>query len=435
MHSLSVEGLGKRYKTAKAKAVVQAPRRLNLGIASLPLPGWMSSSSGGTGDLWALRDVSFGVDRGSIFGLIGPNGAGKSTLLKIIARVTRPTEGRVRGYGRVVSLLELGAGFSPDYSARENIFMNAAMHGVSRTEVLERLPEIVSFAEIEEFLDMPLKHYSSGMYLRLAFSVAINMRPDILLADEILAVGDVAFQERCLQRVAEEAARGLTVLFVSHDMAAISRLCHRVLWLDKGQVVRIGDAADTVSRYQEEAYRKSHPTETKPAEGRHANRLCQISSVRLLNANREDVGAANLKEDNYLRIRVRVFKRGATELRAIVDAFVKGSFIFRSVQPEYVVAHDRGVFDLLVHIPANFLSETTYAFNVAVLARQEKDMRAYLPNALSFLAYGSDDNALYSSAPITPQLEWNMEEQAYEARKAEYRRLKEQRKAALAARS
>ena len=192
---------------------------------------------------------------------------------------------------------------------------------------------------------------------------------------------------------------------------------------------------DTVSRYQEAAYRKSHPADTKPAEGRHANRLCQISSVRLLNASKEDVGAANLKEDNYIRVRVRVAKRGATELRAIVDAYVKGAFVFRSVQPEYVVARDRGVYDLFVHIPANFLSETTYAFHVAVHARQDKDARAFLPNALSFLAYGSDDTGLYGSAPITPQLEWTMVEHEYEARKAEYRRMKEQRKAALAVRS
>src|SRR5207244_12740531 len=170
---------------------------------------------------------------GTILGIIGPNGAGKSTLLKIIARVTRPTEGRVIGRGRVVSLLELGAGFNPDFSARENILMNGAMHGIPRREVLERMDEIVQFAAVEDFLDNPLKHYSSGMYLRLAFSVAINMQPDILLADEILAVGDIAFQERCLERVAEEAQRGLTVLFVSHDLSALARLCDRIVWLVK----------------------------------------------------------------------------------------------------------------------------------------------------------------------------------------------------------
>ena len=181
----------------------------------------------------ALRNVSFEVAPGTILGIIGANGAGKSTLLKIIARVTRPTEGRVIGSGRVVSLLELGAGFNPDFSAHDNILMNAAMHGIPRREVLDRMDEIIQFAELEDYLDNPLRQYSSGMYLRLAFSVAINMRPDILLADEILAVGDMAFQERCLERVALEAERGLTVLFVSHDLSALSRLCHRIL-ADKG---------------------------------------------------------------------------------------------------------------------------------------------------------------------------------------------------------
>ena len=180
-------------------------KTLNLGFARMPLPRIVAARTrhGQGRDLWALRHVSFcGSAQARSSAIIGANGAGKSTLLKIIARVTRPTEGRVVGIGRVVSLLELGAGFNPDFSAHDNILMNAAMHGISRREALDRMAEIIQFAELDEFLDNPLRQYSSGMYLRLAFSVAINMQPDILLADEILAVGDIAFQERCL------AARG-----------------------------------------------------------------------------------------------------------------------------------------------------------------------------------------------------------------------------------
>jgi len=245
--SLVVEDLGKKYFLA-SKRVVEPPRHVNLGIARVRVPRWHWPGRVTQGrDLWALRHVSFGVSPKAILGIIGANGAGKSTLLKVIARVTRPTEGRVTGIGRVVSLLELGAGFNPDFSAHDNILMNAAMHGISRREVLDRMADIIQFAELDDFLDNPLRQYSSGMYLRLAFSVAINMQPDILLADEILAVGDIAFQERCLQRVAEESERGLTVLFVSHDMSAVSRLCHRVIWLDRGEVAQDGEPVGVIA--------------------------------------------------------------------------------------------------------------------------------------------------------------------------------------------
>src|SRR3954469_10390820 len=162
-------------------------------------------------DLWALRDVSFSVEQGEILGIIGPNGAGKTTLLKVLSRVTVPTEGRVVGFGRVVPLLALGAGFQPDMSGRENIFMNAALYGMAATDVEQCLPEIIEFAGIGDFIDVPVKRYSSGMYLRLAFSVAVNMKPDILLADEVLAVGDIEFQERCLERVKQAGESGMSV--------------------------------------------------------------------------------------------------------------------------------------------------------------------------------------------------------------------------------
>ena len=289
----------------------------------MPLPRFSLPGRPGAGhDLWVLRHVSFAVPPGTILGVIGANGAGKSTLLKIIARVTRPTEGRVVGMGRVVSLLELGAGFNPDFSATDNILMNAAMHGISRQEALDRLPEIIAFAELDEFMDNPLRQYSSGMYLRLAFSVAMNMQPDILLADEILAVGDIAFQERCLQRVAEEAARGLTVLFVSHDMAAVARLCHRIIWLDKGQVMQDGEPEQVVAEYEDAAMR-GYGREVLSGErtGRHTNVVAEIASVRLLNALREEIGAAPTTEDVYVRIRLKVRKSGADASR--IHRFVR----------------------------------------------------------------------------------------------------------------
>jgi lipopolysaccharide transport system ATP-binding protein len=289
--------------------------------------------------------------------------------------------------------------------------MNAAMHGISRREVLERMDDIVQFAEIEQFLDQPLRHYSSGMYLRLAFSVAINMRPDILLADEILAVGDVAFQERCLARVAEEGRRGLTVFFVSHDLSALARLCDRILWIDKGEVVREGDPAMILAKYEEAALVTSGAGGSmgEVQLGRHANVVAEIASVRLLNAAGEDIGAAPTTEDVFIRIRLKVRKAGAT-LRGVVDFHTKAMYVFRAVQPEPVTVDRRGVVDLLVRVPAHLLAETTYTVYVTVMTFYVKESKVVLPRALTFMAYGEGDGFQVKgqrSGVVAPRLEWH----------------------------
>src|SRR5262245_40861897 len=187
-----------------------------------------------TRTFWALREVSFDVPRGSALGLIGPNGAGKSTLLKILSRVTSPTSGQVQLYGRVGSLLEVGTGFHPELTGRENIMLNGAILGMKRAEIKSKFDEIVTFANLERFIDTPVKRYSSGMYVRLAFAIAAHLEPEILLVDEVLAVGDVEFQKKCLGKMSEVAGGGRTVLFVSHNMAAIDALCPRSLYLVAG---------------------------------------------------------------------------------------------------------------------------------------------------------------------------------------------------------
>lgn len=379
-------------------------------------------------DLWALRHVSFTASSKTILGIIGANGAGKSTLLKIIARVTRPTEGRVTGFGRVVSLLELGAGFNPDFSAEDNILMNAAMHGISRREALDRMAEIIRFAELDEFLDNPLRQYSSGMYLRLAFSVAINMQPDILLADEILAVGDIAFQERCLQRVAEESERGLTVLFVSHDMSAVSRLCHRVMWLDKGLLMQDGDPEGVIAEYEEAALRgRSRDVSSDGRAGRHVNLVAEIASVRLLNSSGDEIGAAPTTEDVFIRVRLKVRKPGGT-VRALVDVYAKRVAVFRTSQQEEVAADRRGLLDLVVRIPAHLLAETTYTVNVAVYTFLGKETKVVLDNALTFMAYGLADSAKLKRGVIAPRLEWTAVDPV-KARKEKKRRERKERRA------
>ena len=407
---LLAEQLGKRYLLGRQKAAATA--------AATPRRRWPFSllsrgprTPDAARELWALRDVSFAVERGTVLGVIGPNGAGKSTLLKIIARITRPTEGRVIGHGRVVSLIELGAGFNPDLSGRENVFMNSAMHGVSKTEVRARLSDIVEFAEMERFLDTPVKYYSSGMFLRLAFSVAIHLDPTILLADEILAVGDIAFQERCWARVQEESRRGLTVLFVSHDLAAVTRICQQVLWLDSGRIAGFGPADAVAAAYRETALTQTLAkkdravVDAQPVQ-EHANHLAEIISVQLIESEGQLLSAAHLAAPVAVRVRIRSF-RPMVRLRCTVDVLAKGTLVFRATQPEEYEAERRATYDLVLHIPAHFLAEAKYSVSVRITTNGTKGTVAQV-NALSFFGYSDDASGDHKAGVIAPKLEWTV---------------------------
>ncbi len=242
MPAIEIHGLGKRSRLGRAEKYL-ALRDLFTRLADrLRRPRDESY-------LWALRDVTLDIEPGDAVGLIGRNGAGKSTLLKILSRITRPTEGHATIHGRVGSLLEVGTGFHPELTGRENIFLNGAILGMKRAEIVRKFDEIVAFAEVTKFLDTPVKHFSSGMYVRLAFAVAAHLDPEILLVDEVLAVGDAAFQKKCLGKMGDVAREGRTVIFVSHSMDAIRRLCRRAIWLDGGTIHKTGDARDCVSEY------------------------------------------------------------------------------------------------------------------------------------------------------------------------------------------
>ena len=228
--------------------------------------------------LWALKDVSFEVERGEVVGLIGRNGAGKSTLLKILSRITQPTEGCAELHGRVGSLLEVGTGFHPELTGRENIFLNGAILGMTREEIRGKFDEIVAFAEVEKFIDTPVKHYSSGMHVRLAFAVAAHLEPENLFVDEVLAVGDAGFQRKCLGKMGEVAREGRTILFVSHNMGAIRSLCDRAILIDQGRVVLDGEASEVVSSYLASAVSGSSEGEIRwegdeEAPGQHGLKL------------------------------------------------------------------------------------------------------------------------------------------------------------------
>lgn len=243
MNAIEVDGISKRYRLGGVKEL--GYRTARDAFAAL----WRKREQQEQSEFWALRDVSFAVADGEAFGIVGKNGAGKSTLLKILSRITEPTCGRARLRGRVASLLEVGTGFHPELTGRENVFLNGSILGMSRAEIRRSFDAIVSFAEVERFLDTPVKRYSSGMYVRLAFAVAAHLDPEILVVDEVLAVGDVTFQRKCLARMGEQSREGRTVVFVSHNMPAIRGLCTRAVWLGEGRVQGIGEADSVVEQY------------------------------------------------------------------------------------------------------------------------------------------------------------------------------------------
>jgi homopolymeric O-antigen transport system ATP-binding protein len=247
--AIRVRDLGKVFALGKAEEKYSTLRDTVMEIITAPFRRMVAGGRPQGEKIWALRDVSFDVAEGEVVGLIGRNGAGKSTLLKVLSRITPPTVGRAEIHGRVGSLLEVGTGFHQELTGRENVYLNGAILGMRKAEIDRKFDEIVAFAELEQFMDTPVKHYSTGMYMRLAFAVAANMDTEILLVDEVLAVGDASFQQKCLGKMGEVAAAGRTVLFVSHNMAAVAGLCSRALWIDHGSIKADGGVEEVTREY------------------------------------------------------------------------------------------------------------------------------------------------------------------------------------------
>jgi lipopolysaccharide transport system ATP-binding protein len=289
---ITVENLGKKYVIGHQREQryvalrdVIADNAKYWGQRLLRPFGSPNGSSNPTREeIWALKDVSFEVKRGERLGIIGRNGAGKSTLLKILSRITEPTAGRVRLRGRVASLLEVGTGFHPELTGRENIYLNGAILGMSRAEIRRKFDEIVDFAEIEKFLDTPVKRYSSGMYVRLAFAVAAHLEPEILLVDEVLAVGDTAFQKKCLGKMENVSEEGRTILFVSHNMSYVAKLCNTGLLLEGGCIKFEGEITSTISKYLASHDRNSSVVDLTKFESNHGAGEIKVLSLELLNA-------------------------------------------------------------------------------------------------------------------------------------------------------
>jgi lipopolysaccharide transport system ATP-binding protein len=277
--AVRVEHLAKRYRIGAQRAAYRTLRESMVAAAGAPVR-WLRGEHREERTLWALDDVSFEVEQGEALGIIGRNGAGKSTLLKILSRVTKPTRGWAELHGRVGSLLEVGTGFHPELTGRENIYLNGAILGMRRPEIDRKFDEIVAFAETEKFLDTPVKYYSSGMFVRLAFAVAAHLEPEILAVDEVLAVGDAEFQKKCLGKMSTVTREGRTVLFVSHNMAAVTSLCRRGLLIDKGKIEYTGEIETVVSRYLGRYEERGEYRRTEPP---LPNQKLMITGARLLN--------------------------------------------------------------------------------------------------------------------------------------------------------
>jgi len=444
--AIRVEKLGKRYRIGAkeegyknfreiivdaAKAPIRNFRRLRKltkfednpskeqgakSKESNPMPHAPCSMPSSPDDvIWALKDVSFDVHEGEVIGIIGRNGAGKSTLLKLLSRITEPTEGYAEIRGRVSSLLEVGTGFHPELTGRENIYLNGSILGMRKCEIDKRFDEIVEFSEIEKFLDTPVKRYSSGMYVRLAFAVAAHLDPEILIVDEVLAVGDVAFQKKCLGKMQDVSKGGRTVLFVSHNMAAIKRLCHRALCLVSGRLQLDGPADILISKYltNDSSVRAERIWENGIANP-GVNEL-QILGIRVLNSTGELSARLEGSSAFYIEIAFRVLKSITSCRIGVRVTTVNGVIVFESYDTDDDCprgSRKLGHYTIRSKIPGNFLSPGRYILSINAGIPNIKNL-AFIENALLFdiedTGIGSSEMDHRRAGIIRTQFHWEKE--------------------------
>jgi lipopolysaccharide transport system ATP-binding protein len=411
---IQAESIAKQYRIG-ARQQDDTLRDVLVRAASAPLRGFRSlvrrrSDGKPNNKIWALKDVSFEVKRGEVVGIIGRNGAGKSTLLKILSRITEPTKGRARINGRVGSLLEVGTGFHPELSGRENIYLNGAILGMKRTEIERKFDDIVSFAEVEKFIDTPVKHYSSGMYLRLAFAVAAHLEPEILMIDEVLAVGDMSFQSKCLGKMEAIAGEGRTVLFVSHNLPAIKSLCNRAILIDQGVIEKEGDASSVVEYYLLGKQPKGQIV--WPEGERPGNHSLQLISVRLLNAEGLETSVVNISEDFTVEIYYEIVKPNAAGFSLILfDS--GGACVFGSLSNTEKNFYGKPLkcsrYKSSCRLPGNLLNSGNFSFSIVGFSANWTD-QFLVERVISFQAI--DDGLLRGdyyggySGSIRPKLFW-----------------------------
>jgi lipopolysaccharide transport system ATP-binding protein len=358
--AIRVENLSKRYQIGSVRGSYKTLRDSLISVMTNfnRRLRKQKSTNRESETIWALKDVSFEINRGEIIGIIGPNGAGKSTLLKILSHITEPTEGRAVIRGRVGSLLEVGTGFHSELTGRENVYLNGSILGMKKAEIDHKFDEIVEFAEVEKFIDTPIKHYSSGMYLRLAFAVAAHLEPEILLVDEVLAVGDYAFQNKCLNEMDNVARSGRTILFVSHNMPAVTTLCKRAILLEKGKIILNGFASEVIQSYlNRDNIMIDHKVWNRSE--RPGNDAFRLISVSLKNSIGAPVNEINISENVVVEIEYEVLQVGARAQFSIILSDVNGYCVFSSLSnAEGNVLHGRPL------QPGRYLSTCTFYGNL-----------------------------------------------------------------------
>ena len=362
--AIAVESLSKRYQIGELQAAYGTLRESMSHLAKR-LTG--QEHRRGSDEIWALEDVSFQLQEGKALGVIGRNGAGKSTLLKILTRITAPTAGKAEILGRVGSLLEVGTGFHPELTGRENVYLNGAILGMKRREINAKMHEIAEFSGVEKFLDTPVKRYSSGMHVRLAFSVAAHFEPEIMLVDEVLSVGDAEFQARCLGRMEDIEAGGRTVVFVSHNLQAVAQLCDRAILLENGRVVVDGPSSDVVARYLQTVAGTSSSRSWDDDETAPGDDLVRLRSVRITRADGETADFVDVREQVGIELQFSVLRDGPAVLPKI-KLSSSGQIIFNAmdVDPRWHEPSPPGDYVTTAWVPGNFLNEGLVTVDAAI---------------------------------------------------------------------
>lgn len=363
----------------------------------------------------ALNGVTFDVTHGEVVGIIGRNGAGKSTLLKILSRITEPSAGFIEIEGRVGSLLEVGTGFHPELTGGENIFLNGAILGMSRAEIEQKFAEIVAFAEIDKFIETPVKHYSSGMHVRLAFAVAAHLEPEIMLVDEVLAVGDAEFQHKCLGKMGSVAQSGRTILFVSHNMAAINRLCSRALWIDSGRIIADGSPSEIVSKYLASGSTLSGERIWENGFSNPGIAQFALDSIRVTNGAGESTGQLDAHKPFHVELRYRVLDRLPSCRVGVIVRTADGTTVFDAYDSDdmrYATSRQPGTYTSRCTIPGKLLSPARYFISVNAGVPRVANL-AFVEAALAVDVV--DTGAVGShmvvarTGIIRPELEWHQE--------------------------
>ncbi len=382
---IEVSGLSKQYHIGTRQPYKTIRETIMNAVRSSPSKLLKRNEYNADETIWALKDVSFNVNEGEVVGIIGRNGAGKSTLLKIISRITEPTEGEIRVRGTVGSLLEVGTGFHPELTGRENICLSGAILGMSRAEINKKFDEIVSFAEIEKFLDTPVKRYSSGMYVRLAFAVAAHLEPGILLVDEVLAVGDSQFQKKCLGKMGEVAKGGRTVLFVSHNMATITSLCSKSILLDSGLIVGQGKTSDIVLMYYSQGMSSPASFDYSSNTNVVGDEMASLLAGSIIDSNDNPCSEVDIRDSIKIVMKYRIVRSNNTKYFPNFHFFSSdGSYVFVS-SPTITDTTEPGIYRAVCMIPGNFLNEGTYFVGLA-LTSFASGMKVHFSerNALTF---------------------------------------------------